>query len=36
MTRGLCFGAAHLCLGSLAERTLDEILASVGGLRPSA
>ena len=29
MTRGLCFDAAHLCLGSLAELTLDEILARV-------
>ena len=31
MTRGLCFDAAHLCLGSLAEHSLDEILARVSG-----
>jgi HAD superfamily hydrolase (TIGR01509 family) len=29
MTRGLRFDAAHLCLDSLAELTLDEIIASV-------
>ncbi len=29
MTRGLCFDAAHLWLGSLAELPLDEILARV-------
>ena len=29
MTRGLCFDAAHLRLDSLAELTLDEILARV-------
>jgi putative hydrolase of the HAD superfamily len=29
MTRGLCFDAAHLRLASLAELTLDEILACV-------
>jgi HAD superfamily hydrolase (TIGR01509 family) len=30
MTRGLRFDAAHLCLGSLAELSLEEILARVG------